>query len=200
MFWFSAQGDAVHRRGFLRQISLAATLPLAAGSLGWSAVLARSAAAPAAGTGAPLQPVQLEFLTAFADALIPTTDTPGAVAAGVPEFLQLLYRDWFLPDEQASFTAGIEELARAAAPAHPTPFSRLAADERLALLRSWDAAAAEHAHDPPSERSFYSRLRGLVVIGYYTSEVGQKLELQMQYGAGADRPGGPVFGAVPFKI
>ena len=173
----------MHRRGFLRQISLAATLPLAAGALGWSSVFTRAAAAPATGSSVGLGPSQAEFVSLFADTLIPVTDTPGAVAAGVPAFLTLLFNEWFLPEEQASFLAGIEELGG-------TAFSRRSANERLELLRTWDAAATAH----------YSRLRGLVLIGYYTSDVGQNMELQMQYGAGADRAGGPVFGAVPFKI
>ena len=183
----------MQRRGFLRQISLAATLPLAAGALGWSSVFTRAAAAPATGSSVGLGPSQAEFVSLFADTLIPVTDTPGAVAAGVPAFLTLLFNEWFLPEEQASFLAGIEELGG-------TAFSRRSANERLELLRTWDAAATAHAHDPGQERGFYSRLRGLVLIGYYTSDVGQNIELQMQYGAGADRAAGPVFGAVPFKI
>jgi len=175
-------------------MSLAATLPIATGALGWSSVFTRAAAAAAVtGGNAALGPSQAEFIALFADTLIPATETPGAVAAGVPAFLTLLFNEWFLPDEQASFLAGIEELTG-------TEFSRLSADERLELLRTWDAAATAHAHDPAQERGFYSRLRGLVLIGYYTSDAGQNMELHMQYGAGADRVGGPVFGAVPFKI
>jgi|HubBroStandDraft_1064217.scaffolds.fasta_scaffold60652_3 hypothetical protein len=170
-------------------MSVAATLPLAGPSLGWCSVLHRSATAP--GAGMSLDAAQKQFLELFADTLIPATDTPGALGAGVPGFLSLLFEEWLLPQEQAGFVAGIVELNRVSVTAVGHDFSACSADQRLELLRSWDVAA-----DP----TFFARLRGLVLVGYYSSEVGQNVELQMQYGAGADREGGPVFGAVPFKI
>lgn len=185
------------RRSFLRQMSLAATLPLAGASVGWGAVLHRDAPSP--GTGTALDDDQRRFVASFADTLLPATDTPGAVGAEVPAFLQLLFEQWLLPPEQAGFKTGIAELNRASLTASGHDFAACGEDQRLELLRRWDEAAARESR-PGEEPGFYARLRSLVLIGYYSSEVGQNSELQMQYGAGADRAGGPVFGAVPFKI
>ncbi len=185
------------RRSFLRQMSLAATLPLAGASIGWGAVLHRNV--PNSVTGAALDEDQRRFIASFADTLLPATDTPGAMAAEVPAFLDLLFEQWLLPSEQVRFTTGIAELNRASLTADGHDFAACGQDQRLELLRRWDQAAARESR-PGQEPGFYARLRSLVLIGYYSSEAGQNTELQMQYGAGADRAGGPVFGAVPFKI
>lgn len=185
------------RRSFLQQMSVAATLPLAGASVGWGAVLHRGASAT--GTAFALDEDQRQFVALFADTLLPATNTPGALGAGVPAFLGLLFEQWLLPPEQARFLAGIVDLNRASLAATGYDFAACGADQRLELLRRWDEAAARES-GPGQEPGFYARLRSLVVIGYYSSEVGQNTELQMEYGAGADRAGGPVFGAVPFKI
>lgn len=138
-------------------------------------------------------------MSAFAEALIPTTDTPGAIGAGVPDFLALLYTEWLVPDEQLSFSAGIADLDRLSLLATGQGFARCSSAAQLTLLQQWDGEA-NTARRAGRAMGFYSRLRSLVLIAYYSSEVGQTQELKIQYGGGADREGGPVFGAVPFKI
>ena len=46
---------------------------------------------------------ELALIAAMVDGVIPATDTPGAVGAGVPEFLRNIFDNWFLEDQQVAF-------------------------------------------------------------------------------------------------
>jgi len=48
---------------------------------------------------------QLAAVELLSDMIIPTTDTPGAVAAGVPDFIATIFQDWYRQAEQESFLA-----------------------------------------------------------------------------------------------
>jgi hypothetical protein len=146
-----------------------------------------------------LSPSEIQLLAALSEAIIPTTDTPGAAAAGVPEFLALLYTDRMLPEEQAQFRSGLRELDESAQARHEKSFAALSAGQQLQLIEIWDAecSAARQANRP---LPYFARLRALVIVGYYTSKVGQESELKVQFGGGADQSGGPIFGAVPIHF
>ena len=42
-------------------------------------------------------PAQRALMTALSERVLPTTDTPGAIAAGVPAFIEKLLADWAAP-------------------------------------------------------------------------------------------------------
>jgi hypothetical protein len=39
----------------------------------------------------------------MAEGILPATDTPGARAAGVPDFIATLFNEWMLLEEQQAF-------------------------------------------------------------------------------------------------
>jgi gluconate 2-dehydrogenase gamma chain len=189
----------VQRRRFLAQLSAFATLPVAlAGHSAWAeTMLARGPATTPAGRR--LTDPEQRLVAVVAEGIIPATDTPGAGEAGVPAFIALLYAEWFLPDEQASFAAGLSELDARAQRTSSRTLGELAPTELASVLETWDAETASARRDGQPE-PFFARLRGLVIVGYYSSEVGYDRELKVQFGGGGSLPGGPVFGAPPFKV
>src|SRR5687768_6657636 len=62
-------------------------------------------------TGPPsvavFSPQQRALMTALSERVMPTTDTPGAIAAGVPEFIEKLLADWAAPEERTPILAGL---------------------------------------------------------------------------------------------
>ena len=185
----------MERREFMRRLGLcAAVLPLR--TLPAFAPAPEPVAAPPA--VASLNADELRILAAVAEGIIPTTDTPGAVAAQVPEFLALLYSEWMLADEQAQFRQHLQFIDDSAQERYHAVFAACNVQQQSTLLEHWDTARI--GTQQPAQVRYFARLRSLVLVGYYTSEVGQSRELKVQYGGGANHPGGPIFGAVPVHL
>src|SRR3546814_9488072 len=55
-------------------------------------------------------PPQKALMTVLSERVMPTTDTPGAIAAGVPEYIEKLLADWAWPDERKPIIAGLDLL------------------------------------------------------------------------------------------
>jgi hypothetical protein len=116
---------------------------------------------------------QQRLLAELAELIIPRTDTPGAIDAGVPAFIDHIVSDWYSPVERAIFMEGL--LACAA----------VESAQRVGALRALEQQAASYVPPPgtsvfgkPDERSpFFFKLKLLTVLGYYTSEVGATTEL-----------------------
>jgi hypothetical protein len=102
---------------------------------------------------------EFSFVSNLADGLIPTTDTPGAVDAGVPAYIDALMADWASAQTQ-------EEHRRAVA----TVEKELAATS----LEDLDAAAFGERREQLSD---YRTLKNLIAQAYYVTESGATLEV-----------------------
>ncbi|HSM60859.1 MAG TPA: gluconate 2-dehydrogenase subunit 3 family protein [Longimicrobiales bacterium] len=140
---------------------------------------------------------QRSALTGMVDAIIPATDTPGAVEAGVVDFLEVIVSEWMDRDDRIRFMRGLADAMRRGAAASsgsveepapppgrvappapddgspladPTPWVRV-----LSELAAEGRAALDA--DPDADPAFFHRLRALTLQGFYTSEVGMMEEL-----------------------
>jgi hypothetical protein len=115
-------------------------------------------------TGAPLavNPGQEALLAEAADTILPTTDTPGAKAAGVEKFIVRVLRDCYRPETQNRFYEGLARLDAAGRTAHGRSFTELTPAEKHGVL----LAATK------SDKAFFLLLKQLTVAGYFTSEIG----------------------------
>src|ERR1700733_5792651 len=62
------------------------------------------------GGSVPVSSEQQALLAEVADTIIPTTDTPGAKAAGVEQFIVRVMRDCYQREDQEKFYAGLAKL------------------------------------------------------------------------------------------
>lgn len=120
------------------------------------------------GPSLDVTPEQTALLAEIADVIIPTTDTPGAKAAGVEAFIIRVLRDCHELAEQESFYAGLSKIDDAGRQAHGKAFAELAPDQKNALIRT----TAEQ------DKAFFKRLREFVVTGYFISEIGATQALE----------------------
>ncbi len=128
---------------------------------------------------------QSKNIAMLAEMFIPTTDTPGAIAAGVPEFIETILTEWYKDDEREIFFAGLASLERDAQKKEGVSYYQASEDLRVALLTEQEHIASEYkapagfslfgSKDDPNA-PFFKKLKELVVTGYYTSEIGCKQE------------------------
>src|SRR6266568_887681 len=114
-----------------------------------------------------LDPHQSETVATIAEMIIPATDTPGARAAQVHRFIDLLLAEWAPDDDRKQFLEGLADVDARARAASAADFLGAEAQERRKA--KGDA--------PPA---FFDRMRFLTVYGYCTSEVGATAELHYE--------------------
>ena len=136
------------------------------------APIARAAAAQMTpiSDGAPsvavFTPQQRALVTALSERVMPTTDTPGAIAAGVPAFIEKLLADWAAPDERVPILAGLDAMEARSQADNQIAADKASAEQQDALL----TLAMENKL--PGGAEFFEKFRQLVVTGYFTSEIG----------------------------
>ncbi|WP_285059938.1 gluconate 2-dehydrogenase subunit 3 family protein [Pedobacter ginsengisoli] len=77
---------------------------------------------------------QLKMITEVADIIIPTTNTPGAKAAGVGPFIALMVKDCYPEDAQKAFVKGLEDLEEQSKDEFKKSFLEISVDQRQQLL------------------------------------------------------------------
>ena len=119
-----------------------------------------------------------ETVTILADVIIPDTDTPGAVEAGVVDYIELIVSEWLNAEGRDRFMRGLRHLDTHAEAVTGTGF--VDADEagQAAILTGLEAEGrALKDRDPDAPTPFFQQTRALVLHGYYTSEIGMREEL-----------------------
>jgi gluconate 2-dehydrogenase gamma chain len=144
---------------------------------------------------------RLKLLTAFADTIVPATDTPGAVDAGVPAKLDGMLATWASPSSRKAIVEALQRIDAAAMASKKNSFAALSVADRDAVLRLHDKAALVKADPPanaPKSNPFfatslvadqgYLTLKELVIALYYNSEIAMTQELVYEHTPGTWQP------------
>ena len=144
----------------------------------------------AAPVGGMLSPDQQQIITVLAEMIIPATDTPGAVDAGVPAFIQQIVVDWYTPAERQIFLDGLAALEATAKKRWSQSFVDLPAEAQARLLSEMEPPMEDLAESQPMSAAiapgasgdlpFFVKLKELTVLAYYSSEVAARSELDYQ--------------------
>jgi len=116
-------------------------------------------------------PDQRALVSAISERIIPTTDTPGAVTAGVPAFIEMMLADWYAPGDRDDFMNSLGVVDGYAWVQHEKAFAALTPEQQDQIL-----TLAMQGRIQTLGGEFFQHCRQLVVLGYYTSEVGCKQE------------------------
>lgn len=134
------------------------------------------------GPGRYFSDVRMTRLEVIVDTIIPDTDTPGAAAAGVHDFIDQMMADWAAPDTREQFDEVIDAIDARAVEAHGDRLTRLPQEQRFEIIRDHDAQML-------GERNWaYRRFKDLVLVGYYHSQVGATEELRYELIPGDWKP------------
>jgi hypothetical protein len=135
-----------------------------------------------------LNPHQDATVAAIAEMIIPATETPGAKAARVNEFIDLILTDWSDEEEKQLFLKGLDDLDRQCRELHGKDFVDCAEKQQLKLLTEqdrqlvadWKAVDRATRRHPEPPRTFFYLMKHLTLVGYYTSDIGAQQELQYE--------------------
>lgn len=123
---------------------------------------------------------QNELVATLAEMIIPSTDTPGAKAAKVNEFIDLILTEWYSSEERARFMNGLHELATRFQQAHGKKFLEGAPEQQTAMLTALDHEALAARRTGVKDLPFFAMMKELTLVGYYTSTIGMTDELEFQ--------------------
>lgn len=123
---------------------------------------------------------QRKVIAAIAEVIVPRTDTPGAIDAGVPNFIELMAADWFNDEERGIFEAGLKDIENRIPQEYGSVFDQLSGDDQLKILEKLEDAASgsswyEFANVQRqfiSDAPFICQMKELTVWGFFTSEIG----------------------------
>jgi len=129
------------------------------------------------------------LLTQIADLVIPRTDTPGAIDAGVHGFIDMMLSQWASSETQSKYLAGFNYINKEAKLSFGANFIECTKGQKISILKRLDIRK-ESAKD--QRQAFFVELKWFVVTGYYSSKEGASIELNY------DRMPGRYQGCLPF--
>jgi archaellum component FlaD/FlaE len=137
-------------------------------------------------------PETTAFLDEVGETILPETSTPGAKAAKVGAFMAVMVKDCYTEDDQKVFKEGIGKLDEASSKKFSKKFMEITPAQRTELLTGLDKEAKEYAakktKDTDAEKEklkadanykvkdipnhYFTMMKQLTLLGYFTSEVG----------------------------
>ena len=128
---------------------------------------------------------QDQTLVELCETIIPTTDTPGAKAAGVADFVKKMLADCYEKKVSDAFMAGLDKLEAASNAQFGKSFADVTAEQRIILVKAAETQAIEEranfkkqqqaggvSSTLPQAQPFFFIAKELTVTGYFTSEIG----------------------------
>jgi hypothetical protein len=134
-----------------------------------------------AGDGPVLTAEQFALLEQVSEIIIPATDTPGAIGAGVPVFMREMLTEWGSAATRAEIAGVLDAIEQQAWSRFGMKFLEMPPEQRFTVVKEFDAARIG-AHD-----GAYHKFKWLVLVGYYHSEAGATRELRFELVPGAWR-------------
>lgn len=128
------------------------------------------------------KPSDIAYLDEIAETIIPTTDTPGAKAAGVGTFMTVMVKDCYDEKNQKIFLEGMTKLDEASRKTHDKSFMSATPEQRKALLITLDTEQKEYNKDKKKDdpAHYFTQLKQLTLLGYFTSEIGATKALRYE--------------------
>jgi len=141
----------------------------------------------------------IAFLDGVGETIIPATNTPGAKAAKIGEFMKTMVADCYSQPEQTAFTEGMATLDKACKEANGKTFTECTPQQRHDFLVTLEKEAKayndknvtidksrraeyENIHQKvpskdqkqfePSPKHYYTMMKQLTLLGFFTSKTG----------------------------
>lgn len=124
--------------------------------------------------GLDFSPKDIAFLDEIGEAIIPTTDTPGAKATGIGEFMAMMVKDTYNGEQQQTFIDGLNFIRSDFKASQGKDFMDVTVEDRTAYLNALKA----NSDTDEKGKAVLGMLQDLTVLGYFTSEIGATQQLR----------------------
>lgn len=141
------------------------------------------------------------LVSAISETIIPKTDTPGAIEAGVPGFIDDILGTVYSTEQQNNFIDGINAFAAEAKNNLGKNFEEATPEEQLKFIQAKNTELLSGGGSAQSEgwwaagtgkgKPFFLEIKELTLLGFFTSEPGATQVLQY------NQVPGPFKGCVP---
>lgn len=158
----------------------------------------------------------IAYLNEIGETILPRTATPGAKDANVGQFMTVMVNDSYEEADQKTFREGLDKLADASKKKFDADFIKITPEQRTQLLTEIDKEAKDYQakkaeHDKKEKQKvsmgegdkgetnqkmsahYFTMLKQLTLLGFFTSEVGMKQAMRYQPVPGKYE------GCVPYK-
>lgn len=117
---------------------------------------------------------QLALLDEIGETIIPATQTPGAKAAAVGQFMETMVRDCYTTEQQETFKAGMKSIDEASRKANGKKFTEATETQRHDLLVSLEKEAKTYNEKKEKDKPvhYYTLMKQLTLWGFFTSKTG----------------------------
>lgn len=132
-----------------------------------------------------IDPSIRKLVVALSDAIIPRTDTPGAVDAKVPALFEEMLDKWASTESRNRLLDGLGEIDKTARSKTSRSFIDLNEAQRHEILTALD-------EDGEKQNLVFGTIKMLIVSLYYMSEPGSTVELRYDHVPGRWDPSLPV--------
>ena len=145
----------------------------------------------AAKTEAEFTAANISLLDEVGETILPTTKSPGAKAAKIGEFMKVFVNDCYTENDQKAFKNGIVQLEEACEKMHGKAFMECSPQERHDFILSLekeskefnknrderdkpqkDQAEREKREFTSSPSHYYTMIKQMTLMGFFTSKVG----------------------------
>jgi len=160
----------MNRREALERVALV----LGGTVIGGTAFLQGCKSADSKAAGFSLTKEQIAFLDEVAETIIPATDTPGAKAAKVGEFMNVMVTDCYETKDQKIFAEGLTLINESSKSVYNKGFMEITPEQRTTLLNevNKELKAYNDTKKDTDPNHYFGMMKQLTLLGYFTSEVG----------------------------
>ena len=143
---------------------------------------------------------QAQLVVALSDVIMPKTDTPGAVEAGVPQFIDDILLSVYTQADKDRVTKGLAAFDEESKSTYGDVFASAKKEDQIALVKKHHDALAGNSGDSSAgwwrasgggEKPFMVEMKELILLGFFTSQPGATQVLQY------NQSPGPYRGCVP---
>ncbi len=121
---------------------------------------------------------QAKLVTTVSDIIIPTTDTPGAAAVGVPTYIDDMVMNMWDEEGRTLFLTNLEDFDNRAKQELGTDFNDASLEQQTAFVNAEHDRVFGGDVNWDAPRPFIWQMKELTISGYFSTEVGMTQVLQ----------------------